>query len=165
MATQKITLNELRSAIRQIIKEEIINIDKGTSAVDFDAKNPIFGINSKWHKQNLPFKFTSPLSNKEYNIAQGRVRTVMSYGKDIFNLVLYAGGVSSDISISINDIYKDDDIVTIDERGNKKNLYIKNLPEKDIIYKIIKDIKSEIGLDNPTTQIGSNNPTTQKEQK
>ena len=147
MATKKITLNELRSIVKQIIKEETINIDKGFSAVDFDAKKSSFGINSKWHKQNLPFNFTSPLSNKKYNITQGRVRTVVSYGKDIFNLVLYDGGVSSDISIMINNIHKDDDIVTIGERGNKKNLYIKNLPEKDIIYKIIKDIKSEIGSD------------------
>lgn len=140
--TESIEIN-----MNQIIKEETINIGPGQGVVDFDANKSSFGINSKWHKQNLPFNFKSPLSNKEYNITQGRVKTVVSHGKNIFNLILYAGGISSDISITINDIYKDDDIVTIDERGNKKNLYIKNLSEKDIIYKIIKDIKSEIGSD------------------
>ena len=128
----------------RIIKEEIINVDKGFTPVDFDAKKPYFGINSKWHKQNLPFGFKSPLSDKEYKILNGRVRTVMSNGKDTLSLVLYTGGISSDLSIKINDIYKDDDIVTIEEGSDKKNLYIKNLPEKDILYKIIKDIKLEI---------------------
>jgi hypothetical protein len=127
-----------------IITEEIINVEKGYTPVDFDAYNPHFGLNSKWHKQNLPFEFKSPLSGKEYKILHGRVKSVRSYGKVTLSLVLYTGGISSDLSIKINDIYKDDDIVTIEEGSDKKNLYIKNLPEKDILYKIIKDIKLEI---------------------
>jgi hypothetical protein len=125
---------------------DFLNEENGSfTIVDYNAKEKWFGLNSDWHKNNLPFKFKSPISNEEYNISSGNVRMSLNYGKSVYNLSLYEPW--KNIFIKKDNIYNDDDVIIIEEGAKnivKKSFYMKNLEEKDILYKIISDIKSEI---------------------
>jgi hypothetical protein len=109
--------------------------------VDFNAKEPYYNITN--YSKNLPFTFTSPTSDKEYKIDRGNVRKITNLGKSKFNITLYLGGMSSPISLYIDDI-DNADIIRIEENNQEKRFYIKNLEEKDIIYQIIDDVKNKI---------------------
>jgi len=123
--------------------ESPINVKQGDAIINNDSKEKYYGMNSNWHKNNLPFTFQSPISKEEYEITKGYVRSTLKNNNRVYYLNLLNSGMKS-IVIKIYDLYENDDIVYIEEGHDKKSFYIKNLENKDIIYKIIEDIKKEI---------------------
>lgn len=123
--------------------ESPVNVNSGETIVNNDSKEKYYGMNSNWHKNNLPFKFESPISKKEYDITKGYVRSTLKHNNRVYYLNLLNSGMTS-IVIKVYDLYENDDIVHIEEGREKKSFYIKNLENKDVIYKIIEDIKKEI---------------------
>lgn len=125
--------------------EEPITVSSGTSVVNNDSKKKYYGMNSDWNKNNLPFKFESPISKKEYQLTRGYVNSILKNNNPIYYLTLLnSGNDNTSMSIKIYDLYDHDDIAHIEEGREKKSFYIKNLQNKDVIYKIIEDIKKEI---------------------
>ncbi|MCK9477521.1 MAG: hypothetical protein M0R46_16515 [Candidatus Muirbacterium halophilum] len=125
--------------------EEPITVSSGSSVVNNDSKKKYYGMNSDWNKNNLPFEFESPISKKEYQLTRGYVKSILKNNNPIYYLTLLnSGNDNTSMSIKIYDLYDHDDIAHIEEGREKKSFYIKNLQNKDVIYKIIEDIKKEI---------------------
>lgn len=125
--------------------EKPITVSSGFSVVNNDSKKKYYGMNSDWNKNNLPFEFESPISKKEYQLTRGYVNSILKNNNPIYYLTLLnSGNDNTSMSIKIYDLYDHDDIAHIEEGREKKSFYIKNLQNKDVIYKIIEDIKKEI---------------------